>query len=253
MSEMTALLVYALRLRSETARLVDKLFASIGYHRRFHSSKGQDRWIIEEVFLGRIGGFFVEVGAGDGRTHSNTFVLERDYGWNGILIEADAVAATKIGRYRHCVSVCACVDSTSHPTKFLRFGHLGGIVAEDTDNAVRLRRRLLQWHSKNVVEIETVSLEAVLELNAAPSKIDYLSIDVEGAEHRVLATFPFNRYSFKAITVERPTKAIHEILTLAGYVLSHVYRYDGFYLAAEEATRRGIEEQPFTGITKKHF
>ncbi len=34
-------------------------------------------------------GFFIEVGALDGETRSNTLILERKFGWNGVLIEAD--------------------------------------------------------------------------------------------------------------------------------------------------------------------
>ena len=41
------------------------------------------------ISLFQTGGFFVECGALDGELRSNTLTLERDYGWRGVLIEAD--------------------------------------------------------------------------------------------------------------------------------------------------------------------
>jgi hypothetical protein len=52
------------------------------------SQFGQDRFVAEELFCGRRGGFFVEAGAGDGLWISNTLLLEQQYNWTGILIES---------------------------------------------------------------------------------------------------------------------------------------------------------------------
>jgi hypothetical protein len=101
--------------------------------------------------------------------------------------------------------------------------------------------------------MQTTSLQEILSSMSAPPVIDYLSIDVEGAELRILSGFPFHRFRFEAITVERPTRAVHRVLKEAGYVLDRVYRYDGFYLSQERASRLAIRERPFDGMAPKFF
>ena len=46
----------------------------------------------------------------------------------------------------------------------------------------------------------------------APKVIDYLSLDVEGAELEVLKNFPFKKYKFLSMKIERPSKELNKIL-----------------------------------------
>lgn len=59
----------------------------------------------------------------------------------------------------------------------------------------------------------------VLEDCNAPKIIDYLSIDVEGAEERVISVFDFEKYSFLCITIERPTRFLRDLFEDQNYVL----------------------------------
>jgi len=76
--------------------------------------------------------------------------------------------------------------------------------------------------------MRSTTLASILDRHSAPSVIDYLSIDIEGAEYEVLCAFPFDRYTFLAITVEHNNfrgreidasnqKALHSLLTGHGY------------------------------------
>ena len=64
-------------------RFLAYLFAE---RHRSHAQILQDLWVCFELG-GKRDGFFVEFGATDGRTNSNTALLEADYGWRGILAE----------------------------------------------------------------------------------------------------------------------------------------------------------------------
>merc|ERR1711871_908541 len=57
------------------------------YPFRFLSQIGQDHWVVQEVFGGKRGGTFVEIGAANGITLSNTVSLERHFAWGGLCIE----------------------------------------------------------------------------------------------------------------------------------------------------------------------
>ncbi len=98
----------------------------------------------------------------------------------------------------------------------------GGIVSSDTDN---------KSSYNSSITIKTVTLDHLLKELNSPTEIDYLSIDIEGAEERVLKKFPFNKYSFKCITIERPTEFIRSILQENGYVLiKEIPGFDCFYI-----------------------
>ena len=54
---------------------------------KYYSQFGQDKFIIENIFKMKKNGFFIEAGAGDGINISNTYVLEKQYNWNGLCVE----------------------------------------------------------------------------------------------------------------------------------------------------------------------
>ena len=53
----------------------------------YTSQVEQDKWAIEEIFSFKENGYFIEIGAADGIHFSNTYVLEKELGWQGICIE----------------------------------------------------------------------------------------------------------------------------------------------------------------------
>src|SRR5256885_2296556 len=106
----------------------------------YRSQKGQDRWVIEEVFRFRRGGYFLDCGAFDGLELSNTYALETELGWTGLCVEAHAGLYERLVRNRRCPCAHACVDAQPGQVEFRRYEALSGIVGEDTDNSLRVRR-----------------------------------------------------------------------------------------------------------------
>lgn len=54
---------------------------------QFYSQAGQDKYLIENIYKNKEKGFFIDIGAHDGITYSNTYYLEKELGWSGICIE----------------------------------------------------------------------------------------------------------------------------------------------------------------------
>jgi hypothetical protein len=52
----------------------------------WHSQAGQDRFVLESLNYKR-NGFYLEIGAHHSKNISNTYVLEKDYGWRGVSFE----------------------------------------------------------------------------------------------------------------------------------------------------------------------
>ena len=194
-------------------------------HSLYLSQAGQDFWVYAEVFNEKRGGFFLDLGAHDGVLISNTYLLERKYHWAGICVEANPDSFLQLRKNRRAVCVHACLDSAAGFVDFVKSDVMGGIVSEETDN------REVQNKTNEVIRIETKTLESVLVENKAPSEIDYLSIDIEGAEQRVLGSFNFKKYRFKCITIERPPEALRAILRENGYILvKDIPGLDCFYI-----------------------
>ena len=78
----------------------------------------------------------------------------------------------------------------------------------------------------------TVTLQDILRMFSAPKVIEYLSLDIEGAEHIVLENFPFDEYTFLSLSVERPKDSLVAQLKENGYVYlkDHGPHGDQFYI-----------------------
>lgn len=177
---------------------------------------GQDWWLLS-VLRGCRNGYFVELGAMDGLHNSNTILLEESYGWTGLCIEPHPESFGQLVRNRSCACSPACVDGEQHEVSFHQHSDRGmsGIVDADTDN---------RDAKTDLISLETVTLEEVLDEHAAPSAIDYLSLDTEGTEFRILQAFDFKRYRFRCMTIERCPEALHRLLSQHGYLLVAIIR-----------------------------
>ena len=183
-----------------------------GLQQRMHLSQvGQDYWVYGEVFNEKRRGFFVDVGAHDGVNLSNTYLLESRYDWKGICIEAHPQTFRVLQENRRAACVNACIDCVEETVLFADRGLLGGIVSADCDNRFPA--------DGETFELSTTTLARVLDDLHAPEIIDYLSMDIEGAEERALSGFPFDRYCFTCMTIERPSTVVRDLLRAHGYIL----------------------------------
>ena len=87
----------------------------------------------------------------------------------------------------------------------------GGIKGEQFDN-----------RKKQHTEYYTVPLEEILDRTNAPRKIDYMSLDVEGAEFYVMEKFPFDKYRISVLTIERPQQELQRHLIKNGYEMVRI-------------------------------
>lgn len=158
--------------------------------------------------------YYIDLAANDAVWSSNTFSLERNLGWHGLCVEPNPYYWHRLGFRTSCTVVGAIIgghvdleeidfavpiDKVGGPT--------GGIVGPEFNNKVAEKsdRRY------------TMSLLSLLKRFRAPKIIDYLSIDVEGAEHFILKSyFKYNpnplEYKFRCISIEGPSDALAGIL-----------------------------------------
>jgi len=226
----------------------------VGLLHLYQGQKGQDLWVIDEVFKHKRDGYFVDLAATDGLLINNTLVLERDLGWSGICIEANPDYFEALQNNRSCHTIQACVDDL--PDKLITFrtdnGDLGGIVDEDTDNSYAIRAEELQDLNTKLITLRTRTLADILAECNAPPILDYLSLDVEGAETRILSTFPFDRYTFRTLTIERPTPELEQRLFDNDYLFIRRQQFDTFYIHHTVHSPH-VSLQPYEPTPKKDW
>jgi Methyltransferase FkbM domain len=187
---------------------------------QFHGQCDQDRFVVEEIFSqSNSGRFFIDLAANEAVYLSNSYSLERYFNWSGLCIETNPRHFIGLSK-RKCITVGAVVsDKVNEEVTFNLEPKVaktenvgphvfGGIVSKDTDNHVA---------SGHYEKFLTVSLAMILRRFSSPRIIDYLSLDVEGAEFRILSVFPFNEYSILSLSVERPKEDLHALLVQNGF------------------------------------
>ena len=171
----------------------------------------QDLFVLKELKIKR-NGFFVEFGATDGVSGSNTFLLEKEFGYKGILAEPNPKQRKNIEKKRNAIIVEECIWAKS------------GENVNLTDDGDLSTVDLIK-DNKFSFTVKTISLTDMLEKYNAPSLIDYLSIDTEGSEFDILSSHDFSKYNFSVITVEHnyteQREKIHKLLSKKGYVRKH--------------------------------
>ena len=198
------------------------------------SQKGQVEFLINNFFNYeknglKKNGYFVDLACADGVKYSNTYFLEKYLKWTGILIEPnpkfkDSIEKNRISNY---VNYCIGQNNTDNIDFRIDNEMLGGIVGDNFDNNTRGSNK--ESDSYETITLQTRTLESVLIEFNAPNIIDYLSLDVEGAEEFILKNFNFKKYKFKFLTIERPSTYLDIKLDSENYVQIHHSGMDVFY------------------------
>lgn len=165
------------------------------------------------------GGYFVEFGAANGIDNSNTYLLEKDFGWQGLLAEPARSFQDMLRKSRSVNLEPCCVwresgsQITFNETDITELSTIAEFSGSDSHEEKR--------KNGSVYQVGTISLNDLLDKHKAPKEIDYISMDTEGSEFEILNAFDFSRYSVKVITCEHNftsnREKIFELLSRHGY------------------------------------
>jgi hypothetical protein len=164
-------------------------------------------FVINEVFRNKRNGIFIDVGAYDGNTVSNTLYMEDQLGWKGICIEPNPESFENliINRNTSCLNIgISDVESILKFYKVKGYAEmLSGFVDYLSEGHIK---RIHEEISKNggsfdIIDVPVKKLSSILIDNKI-EKIDYLSIDTEGNEFRVIKSINFNSVDVSVISAE---------------------------------------------------
>jgi FkbM family methyltransferase len=206
-----------------------------GLKQRAMSQLGQDLWVLEMSEFKR-GGFFVEFGATDGVLLSNTYLLETEFGWNGICAEPNPKLYAQLKKNRRCIVSDACIAGRSGETAEFIFADAFGGMERHAFSDEHAERRKVYAATHGVGKLMTTSLDDFLRNYKAPIDIDYISIDTEGSELEILSSFSFDQWNVRLFSIEHnftPLREhIFELLQKHGY--SRIEReWDDWYFRGD--------------------
>lgn len=182
----------------------------------------------KEIFFEKENGFFIELGAYDGLTQSNTAFFEKTKNWSGILIEASR------DRYEECVknrpnskcvnTACSATDNAS-----ISFNHENGLMSKVVDDGV--------------YSCDTSTLETILDNCEVDRNIDFLSLDVEGHELEVLEGLNLCKYRPNYMLIELWDDNEFDVKTLL---------YDNNYRCLGNYSKYNTRDNPSWGDSGYH-
>ena len=180
-------------------------------------------------------GYFVEFGAANGKYISNTYLMEKKFGWNGILCEPGNIFQEELKKNRNCIIEKLCVwNKSNEQLEFIETN----IPEHSTITKFSFLDKLGHTRKQgNRYKVSTITLNDLFEKNKAPYEIDYLSIDTEGTELEILKSINFEDFDIKIITVEHNfkneiRKKIYSLLVKRGYkrYFTQISRFDDWYV-----------------------
>jgi FkbM family methyltransferase len=200
-----------------------------------YSENLQDLWVVYRVAPGKRNGYYVDVGSADGVYGSNTKLLD-DLGWKGVCIDPfpKNMSSRTCQMYKQPV-----FDKSGEKVMFRDAGFLGGIEKTiSTSSSPDVQKAPL-------VELTTATLDEILAKANAPANIDFMSIDVEGAEVPVLRGLSLDRYRIEAFCIENdgePARSqIRQILEPRGYKHVRSWKRDDWYVLDDKNYQSHME------------
>ncbi|KAL7636873.1 UNVERIFIED_CONTAM: hypothetical protein RMT77_012631 [Armadillidium vulgare] len=146
---------------------------------------------LHDYFKNKKNGTFIEAGAYDGETFSNTLILERELGWTGLLIEPNALYYKSIPLKNRKAQHARCCLSLSPISSNMTLSNkgMGSRLVANTNE------------TKGVARVTCYPLFSLI-VAANLTTLDLLSLDLESVEVKVLKTIPWDEVDIKSILVE---------------------------------------------------
>lgn len=203
---------------------------------KYFSQYGQDIYLDEQVFNRRRGGFFLDIGANDGISYSNTFFFEKFREWSGICVEPHPSAFAKLKENRKCTVVNFGVNKVEELLEFVKIeGYaemLSGLKDKYASDHIKRIENEMAVHKGNyeVIEVQCKRIESILNENSV-SVVDYCSIDIEGGEVEALESVDLKIYDIKVLSVENNYygKSLRKFLEKFNYKLLRTIKCDEIY------------------------
>jgi len=184
---------------------------------------------------------FLEFGATDGLELSNTYLLENNCGWTGVLCEPSPQWHDILKKNRpNTKIVTECIWNKSNQKLRFFVSDVGVLSTleefKESDKLSIPGNTKLRIEKGNLVTVNTISLNELIEKEFNGKSPSYISIDTEGSEYEILKVFDFKKYDPVCFTIEHNftnlQKDIDEIMNNHNYlrIFKEITAFDAWYV-----------------------
>lgn len=173
----------------------------------YYSQVGQDKYLNENIFNNKKYGNFLDIGAHDGVTFSNSYFFEKELEWSGICVEPNPEIFEKLIKTRKCKCINSCVSMVDSEIDFTIIKGYSEMLSGITENydprhKARIQREVL-LHGGTIenIKVKSEKLTTICEKNEMYN-FDFCSIDVEGSEVSILKSIDFEKIKINYFIIE---------------------------------------------------
>src|SRR4051812_43759671 len=171
------------------------------------NSEHEEEWVIRDFFGTRRDGVFLDVGANDYKTFSNTYYLETALGWSGIAVEPQRQFAAGYAEFRPRTKFLPFFvsDASNQRAKLYVLSRNPLVTSADKSFTSR--------YGKDTTELEapTITLDDLLAAEAVKA-LDFVSMDIELWEPKALAGFDLERFHPALVCIEAQPEVRQQII-----------------------------------------
>ncbi len=162
-------------------------------------SQGQEDLVINRLLGNKPTGLYVEVGAADGKTYSNTYYFYNK-GWQGINIEPDPDNFAKLTHHRNR-DINVNLGISSKPTTLTLYRFSPGVLSTFSSTVAQEFKGIgYTYLGQTAVACDT--LANIFDRCLNGKQIDFMGIDTEGFDLEVLKSNNWAKYLPRLICIE---------------------------------------------------
>ena len=198
---------------------------------KYYSQAGQDKFLHTKIFKNFKKGYFIDIGAYDGITFSNTLFFEKKLQWRGICVEPISTYANNIKKIRNCEVENIGISNISGEMTFLHVINspmMSGIVE------FMPKKEYQEFKQKAKTEEIPIPIITFEELKNKHNfkQVHYINIDTEGNELKILQSINFKKTFIHTISVEdnKNEKKVDRILKRKGFILVKHSIFDKIFI-----------------------
>lgn len=223
------------RIDAKTEIAFQGAFSNLHRHPKTYSQLGADL-VAYALHNGKKDGFYVDIGANDGVSISNTLLFE-NLGWQGFCVEASPKTYEALRKNRKCDCYNLAVFSKNVGKMRLATTSVGALDSLEICNEDWHKERMLRESGEEIqyVEVQSATFDEIMANYPDITHIDFMSMDIEGGEFEALQGIDFDKYTFSLMAIEHAnvTEAIEKITALLeskGYKLLFFNAWDFFFV-----------------------
>jgi FkbM family methyltransferase len=221
------------RRRGPLVRMLHEVQGMLTPGYRYASQAGQDQ-AVDWILKGKRGGTFLDIGAYDGLTGSNSLYFEKYLGWTGVMVEPVKQNRETAEMWRTSPCLPYAIADTDGEATFIAvtqgYTQMSGLEGE-YDAAMLTRVRSDPRHAEDRITVPTLSLNSLFA-ETGMDRVDFVSLDIEGGELAALTAFDHTRYRVDVWAIENNTGGpqIATLMREKGYNLAEFCGVDEIYV-----------------------